>query len=91
MYIYIYMHVFMCVYVCTCSCLYIYIYMYLYMCLYVFGPRDRGSIPGRVMPKAQNMALDSAFLNTHHYQVQIKGEVGQCRERNSAFSDTSAK
>ena len=28
------------------------------------GPGDRGSIPGRVMPKTQKMVLDAALLNT---------------------------
>ena len=41
------------------------------------GPGDRGSIPGRVIPKTQKMVLDAALLNTQHYQVIIKGKVEQ--------------
>ena len=36
------------------------------------GPEDRGSIPGRVIPKTQKMVLDTAFLNTQHDKVRIK-------------------
>ena len=39
------------------------------------GPGDRGSIPGRVIPKTQKMVLDTALLNTQHYKVHIKGKV----------------
>ena len=28
------------------------------------GPEDRGSIPGRVIPKTQKMVLDVALLNS---------------------------
>ena len=35
-------------------------------------PRDRGSIPGRVIPKTQKMVLDAALLNTQHYKVRVK-------------------
>ena len=34
------------------------------------GPGDRGSSPGRVIPKNQNMVLDAALLNTQHYKDQ---------------------
>ena len=34
------------------------------------GPGDRGSIPGRVLPKTQKMVLDAAFLNTQLYKVK---------------------
>ena len=37
------------------------------------GPGDRGSIPGRVIPKTQKIVLDAALLNTQHYKVRIKG------------------
>ena len=37
------------------------------------GPRDLGSIPGRVIPKTQKMVLDASLLNTQHYKVRIKG------------------
>ena len=49
------------------------------------GPRDRGSIPGRVIPKIQKMVLDATLLNTQHYKVMIKGEVEQSREWCSAL------
>ena len=37
------------------------------------GPGDRGSIPGRVLPKTQKMVLDVVLLNTEHYKVRVKG------------------
>ena len=43
-------------------------------------PGDRGSIPGRVIPKTQKMVLDAALLNTQHYKVRIKGKLDQSRE-----------
>ena len=43
------------------------------------GPGGRGSIPGEVVPKAQEMVLDAALLNTQHYKVWIKGKVEQSR------------
>ena len=50
------------------------------------GPGDRGSIPGRVIPKAfKKMVLDASLLNTQHYKVRIKGKVKQSKERNSAL------
>ena len=33
---------------------------------------DRGSIPGRVIPKPQKWVLDVSLLNTQHYKVPIK-------------------
>ena len=36
------------------------------------GPGDRGSIPGRVIPKTFKMVLDTSLLNTQQYNVQIK-------------------
>ena len=39
------------------------------------GPGDRGSIPGRAIPKTQKMVLDPALLNIQHYRVRIKGKV----------------
>ena len=47
------------------------------------GPGDRGSIPGRVIPKTQKMVLDASLLNTQHNKVGIKGKVGQSWERSS--------
>ena len=48
------------------------------------GSGDRGSIPGRVIPKTQKMVLDVSLLKTQHYKVRIKSKVGQSRERSSA-------
>ena len=50
------------------------------------GPGEQVSIPDRVMPKTQKMALDAALLN----KVRIKGKVEQSRERSSVLSYTSA-
>ena len=51
-------------------------------------PGDRGSIPGRVMPKTQKMVLDTSLLNTQHYKVRIKDKVEQSRGRSSALPYT---
>ena len=40
--------------------------------VFVNGPGDRGSIPGRVIPKTQKMVLDFALLNIQHYEVRVK-------------------
>ena len=53
------------------------------------GPGDRGSIPGRVIPKTQKMVLNAAALNTQHYKVRIKGKVGQSNERSCVLTYTS--
>ena len=54
------------------------------------GPVDRGSIPGRVIPKTEKkMVLDNALLNTPNYKVEIKGKVVQSREWSSALPNTS--
>ena len=45
------------------------------------GLGDLGSIPGRVIPKTLKMVLDTSLLNTEQYNVLIKSEVGQSRER----------
>ena len=50
------------------------------------GSGDLGSIPGRVIPKTQKMALDASLLNTQYYKVWIKGKVGQSGKRSSALS-----
>ena len=55
------------------------------------GPRDRGSIPGWVIPKTQKMVLDAALLNTQHYKVRIKGKVAQSREWSSTLPYTLVK
>ena len=51
--------------------------------------RDRGPIPGRVIPKTQKMVLDTTLLNTQHYKIRIKGKVKQPRERSSTLPYTS--
>ena len=53
------------------------------------GLGDRGSIPGRVIPKIQKMELDAALLNTQHYKIRIKGKVEQSREWSSTLPYTS--
>ena len=53
------------------------------------GPGDRGSIPGRVIPKTLKMVLDAALLNTQHYKVRIKGKVDKSREMTSTLSNIS--
>ena len=53
------------------------------------GPGDRGSIPGRVIPKTLKMVLDISLLNTQQYKARIKGKVVQLRERSSALPYTS--
>ena len=45
--------------------------------MFANGPGDRGSIPGRVIPKIQKIVLDVTLLNTQHYKVRIKGKVEQ--------------
>ena len=40
--------------------------------MFAYGPGGKGSIPGRVIPKTQKMALDAALLNTQHYKLRIK-------------------
>ena len=52
-------------------------------------PGDRGSIPGRVIPKTQKMVLDVTLLNTQYYKVRIKGNFKQSRVRNSTLPYTS--
>ena len=57
--------------------------------MFANGPRDLGSIQGRVIPKTQKMVLDASFLNTQQYKARIKGRVEQSRERSSALPYTS--
>ena len=52
------------------------------------GPGDRGSIPGRVIPKIQKMVLDATLLNTRYYKVKIKSKVDQSKEWSSALPYT---
>ena len=49
------------------------------------GTGDRGSIPGRVIPKTQKMVFNAALLNTQHYKIRTKGKVEQSREWSSAL------
>ena len=51
-------------------------------------PGDRGSIPGRVIPKTQKMILDASLLNTQQHKVGIKGKVEQSKEKSSALPYT---
>ena len=53
--------------------------------LFVNGPEDLGSIPGRVIPKTLKMILDTYLFNTQQYKVRIKGKVEQSRERRSVL------
>ena len=39
------------------------------------GQGDRGSIPGRVIPKTQKMVLDAALLSSQHYKARVKVKV----------------
>ena len=41
------------------------------VCVFTNGPRDRSSIPGRVI-KTQKMLLDASLLNTQHYKSRVK-------------------
>ena len=49
---------------------------------------DWGSVLGWVIPKTQNMVLDTSLLNTQHYKVRIKSKLEQSRERRSALPYT---
>ena len=53
--------------------------------VFASGPGDRGSNPGRVIPKTQKMVLDAALLSTQHYKVRIKSKVKQSRECSRAL------
>ena len=44
--------------------------------VFINGPGDWVSIPGRVIPKTQKMVLDATLLSTLHYKVKIKGKSG---------------
>ena len=57
--------------------------------VFINGPGDLRSIPGRVIPKTLKMVLDISLLNTQQYKVRIKGKVEQSRERSGAFPYTS--
>ena len=53
------------------------------------GPGNRGSIPGRVIPKTLKMVLNTSLLNTQQYKVRIKVKVEKSREKSSALPYTS--
>ena len=53
--------------------------------MFASGPRDLGSIQGRVIPKTLKMVLDTSLLNTRQYMVRIKGKVELSKEKSSAF------
>ena len=57
--------------------------------VFASGPRYRGSIPGRVMPKTLKMVLDNSLLNPQDYKVRIKDKVEQSWERSSALLYTT--
>ena len=50
---------------------------------------NKGSIPGRVIPKTKKIVVDTFLLNTQHCKVCIKGKIEQSRERSSALPYTS--
>ena len=37
--------------------------------VFAYGPGERDSMPGQVIPKTQKMVLDAALFNTQHYKV----------------------
>ena len=53
------------------------------------GPGDRGLISDWVMPKTQEIVLDTSLLHTQHYKVCIKGKAEQSREESVTISYTS--
>ncbi len=57
--------------------------------VFVNGPGDPGSIPGRVIPKTKKIVLDASMLSTQHYKVRIKRKGEQSKERSSALPYTS--
>ena len=53
--------------------------------VFASGPRDIGSIPGRVIPKTLKIVLDTSLIYARQYKVRIKGKVEQSREKSSAL------
>ena len=51
--------------------------------MFITGPGNRGSIPGRFIPKTQKIILDTTLLNTQYYKVWIKSKVGQVQRKES--------
>ena len=39
--------------------------------VFAYDLGDLGSIPGRIIPKTQNMVLDASLLDTQQYKVRI--------------------
>ena len=54
--------------------------------MFAHDPGDQGSIPGRVIPKAQKIVFDAALLSSQHYKVRIKGKAKPSREWSRALS-----
>ena len=44
-----------------------------FVLVFTNGQGDRGSIPGRVIPKTLKMVLDATLLSTQHYEVKDQG------------------
>ena len=57
--------------------------------MFVNGPRDLGSIPGRVIQKTLKMVLDTSLFNTQQYKVRSKDKMEQFRDGSSALHYTS--
>ena len=57
--------------------------------MFASGRGDKGSIPGRVIPKTLKMVLNTYLLNTQHYKIRIKGNVEKSRKTSSTLSYTS--
>ena len=53
--------------------------------VFIKGPGNLGSIPGRII----KMVIDTSLLNTQQYKVRIESKMEQSRERSSALSYTS--
>ena len=51
----------------TSNSIYIYLYIVLMSRVFVNGPGDRVSIPGRIIPKTHKIVFDNALLNTQHF------------------------
>ena len=57
--------------------------------VFTIGPGDQGSILGQVIPKTQEIVLDTSLLIPQHDKVQIKGKVEQSREWSNILLYTS--
>ena len=56
-------------------------FIYIYIYIYIWG-----SIPGWVIPKTQKIVLDTSFLKTQRYKVQIKGKVNNQEKGVASFT-----